>query len=183
MFHRVTCSSLAQRGLWFLSIAAVVGLAGLTASPLDAAAPPVKKPLPPAKPADKPTPPPAPRSSILTSEAWAKAPLTPAKPEEIDDLVVRELEATKVEPAPLTTDEQFVRRVMLDLTGQLPQPADVTEFVADKDPKKRAKLIDKLLDSEEYAQHWARFWRRVAEARLADARDRILARQFEQWME
>jgi hypothetical protein len=183
MLHHVTWSRLARRGLWFLGITAVVGLAGLTASPLGAAAPPVKKPVAPANLADKPARPPAPRSSILTSEAWAKAPSTAATPEEIDQLVTHELAASKVEPAPLTTDEQFIRRVMLDLTGQLPQPADVTEFVADKDPKKRAKLIDKLLDSEEYAQHWARFWRRVAEARLADARARVLARQFELWME
>ena len=48
------------------------------------------------------------------------------------------------EPAPLTTDEQFSRRVTLDLTGRLPEPADVEEFVADRDLNKRAQLIDRL---------------------------------------
>src|SRR5262249_11509890 len=60
--------------------------------------------------------------------------------------------------------------------------ADVDEFVADKDPRKRAKLIDKLLESEEYARHWARYWRDVIATRLTDRRGTILARNFETWM-
>jgi hypothetical protein len=82
----------------------------------------------------------------------------------------------------MTTDEQFVRRVTLDLTGHLPLPADVTEFVADKDSQKRAKLIDKLLDSDEYARHWARYWRDVISAKVVDRRDFALVRSFEEWM-
>jgi hypothetical protein len=172
----------AQRLLFTISIFTLAGLAAIPGTHLDAAPKPGKKPEPPAKAPDKLTPPPAPRSSILTNDAWAKAPLTPAKSEEIDRLVAKELEATKITPAPLTSDEQFLRRVTLDLTGQLPQPADVDEFVADKDPRKRAKVIDKLLDSDEYAGHWARYWRDVIEARLNDRRDRVLARAFEAWM-
>src|SRR5262249_15900131 len=67
-------------------------------------------------------------------------------------------------------------------TGRLPLPADVTEFVADRDPRKRAKLIDRLLDSDEYATHWARYWRDVMAARLTDFRSRLLSRPFEAWM-
>jgi hypothetical protein len=169
----------------------VLGLFGFTClfGRLDAAPPQFKKPVPPTgkafdkKPTeDKPTPPPAPRSSILTSEAWQKVPMTPANPGEIDELVAKELQVSKITPAPLTTDEQFLRRVTLDLTGQLPQPAEVDEFVADKDPKKRAKLIDRLLDSDAYAQHWAHYWREVLEAKLTEFRQRILARSFEAWM-
>jgi Protein of unknown function (DUF1549)/Protein of unknown function (DUF1553) len=130
----------------------------------------------------KPVAPPAPRSSLLTAEAWQKAPLSPIERGEIDRLVARELQRDHIEPAPLTTDEQFVRRVMLDLTGQLPVPADVTEFVADRDPNKRANLIDKLLDSDEYARHWARYWREVIVARVNDRRGQALGRAFEEWM-
>src|SRR5262249_23516626 len=107
---------------------------------------------------------------------------TPLAPGEIDLLINKELRAGNVKPAARTTDEQFVRRVTLDLTGQLPMPADVTEFVADRDKNKRAKLIDKLLDSEEYAQHWARYWRDVIGSRLADIRGQLFARNFESWM-
>jgi hypothetical protein len=124
----------------------------------------------------------APARAALSPEAWQNAPLAVAQPAEIDRFVAHELQADNLEPAPLTTDEQFLRRVTLDLTGQLPVPADVTEFVADKDPNKRARLIDKLLDSDEYARHWAGYWRDVISARIADPRGRLLTRAFDLWM-
>ena len=68
------------------------------------------------------------------------------------------------------------------MTGQLPLPADVAEFVADTAANKRAKLIDKLLTSEEFAQHWARYWRDVVTARLPEARFKFLSATFEKWM-
>src|SRR5207248_5919439 len=133
----------------------------------------------PATQQSKAVAPPAPRSALLTSEAWQKAPLTAVQPGEIDALIAKELQADKIQPAPLTTDEQFLRRVTLDLTGELPVPADVTEFVADKDPNKRARLIDKLLASDEYALHWARYWRDVISSRATNQQSRILVRSFE----
>src|SRR5262249_27026579 len=81
-------------------------------------------------------------SGIIAPEEWLQAPTIALQPGEIDRLVGQELQKSKVKPAKITTDEQFIRRVTLDLTGQLPMPADVTEFTADKDPRKRAKLID-----------------------------------------
>jgi hypothetical protein len=126
--------------------------------------------------------PPAPRSSLLTSEIWRKAPVAPVTSREIDDLVATELKASKIEPAPLTTDEQFLRRVTLDMTGKLPKPAEVSAFVNDKDPRKRAKVIDKLLDSEVYAHHWASYWRDVIAARVTDRRGLALQNAFERWM-
>jgi hypothetical protein len=128
------------------------------------------------------TPAPGPRSSVLSGEAWTSVPVTPVKSDEIDGLVLKELKATGITPAPRTTDEQFLRRVMLDLTGELPVPADVTEFVADKDPNKRAKLIDKLLASDEFARHWARYWHDVIAARATNLQSRALGRSFENWM-
>ena len=52
-------------------------------------------------------------------------------------------------------DEEFVRRIHLDLTGQIPGAAAVKAFLADTDPDKREKLIDSLLTSEEFAERWA----------------------------
>jgi hypothetical protein len=182
---RRRASRLLGRARQFLPVVVLGGLLGalaVTDSRSEAApkAPPVKR-KPPTPPA-KPVAPPPPRSALLTKEAWQNAPLTPVKPGEIDALVGKELAATKVEPAPLTTDEQFIRRVTLDLTGQLPLPADVEEFIADKDSRKRAKLINTLLDSDEYARHWARYWRDVIASRLTDRRGMLLARAFEGWM-
>jgi hypothetical protein len=124
----------------------------------------------------------APRGSLLGSEAWRNAPLAPVQPAEIDQLVAHELQADMIVPAARTTDEQFIRRVTLDLTGKLPLPADITEFVANADSQKRARLIDQLLDSEEYAEHWARYWRDVLSARITDPRGKQLSRPFELWM-
>jgi len=142
-----------------------------------------KKPnKPPKQPVNKPVAPPPPKSALLTTEDWQKAPLKALEPGEIDRLIAKELSQDKIEPAPLTTDEQFIRRVTLDLTGQLPLPADVYEFVADASANKRAKLIDKLLESEEYAQHWARYWRDVVTARLSEVRFKFLGVTFEKWL-
>src|SRR5581483_11301349 len=96
-----------------------------------------KKGLPPVAYQNKPIAPHAPKSSVLTEEAWQKAPLTSLEPGELDHLIGKELNDSKIPPAPLTTDEQFVRRVTLDLTGQLPTPADVKDFVADPASQKR----------------------------------------------
>jgi hypothetical protein len=132
--------------------------------------------------AAQPVAPPAPRSSLLSNEFWQKAPNAPVTSLEIDDLVARELKASKIEPAPLTTDEQFLRRVTLDMTGKLPTPAEVGSFVNDKDPRKRTRVIDKLLDSEGYAHHWAAYWRDVIAARVPDRRGLALQNAFERWM-
>src|SRR5262249_8168430 len=123
-----------------------------------------------------------PKSALLTTEDWQKAPLKALEPGEIDRLIAKELQQDKIAPAALTTDEQFIRRVTLDLTGQLPLPADVSEFAADTDSHKRAKLIDKLLASDEYAQHWARYWQDVVTARLSEPRFKFLGVSFEKWL-
>jgi hypothetical protein len=127
--------------------------------------------------------PPVPPAAWLAPEAWQETPLTGVQPEEIDRLITAELKARKIEPAPLTTDEQFVRRLYLDLTGRLPSPAQINEFFADKDRAKRSKLIDRLLASEAYARHWARYWRDtvIGEQQPGEFRH-ALAGEFEDWL-
>jgi hypothetical protein len=61
-------------------------------------------------------------------------------------------------PSQLCSDEQFLRRLSLDLTATLPTPTQVQAFLADKDPHKRDKLVDRLLDSEEYSYYFANKW-------------------------
>lgn len=56
------------------------------------------------------------------------------------------------------TDEVFVRRTYLTLTGRLPQTQQVTSFLASKEPQKRALLIDEMLDSEEYVRYMVMRW-------------------------
>jgi hypothetical protein len=119
---------------------------------------------------------------VIAPAAWRSASSEPLRPGEIDRLIDRELARVGVRPGPVLSDEQFVRRVTLDLTGRLPLPADVTEFLTDRDPDKRARLIDRLLDSPEFASHWAHYWREVITSRLSDPRGLLFARHFEVWL-
>ena len=72
----------------------------------------------------------------------------------IDDYVFAKLSRFQVPASPLSSDAEFLRRVCLDLTGTLPPPSRVREFIASRDPRKRTKLIDALLDSPEYVDYW-----------------------------
>src|SRR5437016_5711745 len=72
----------------------------------------------------------------------------------IDDEIFNTLAAAGVQSAPLTTDEEFLRRVSLDLTGRIPVSSDIRSFVADTNPAKRDALIDKLLNSPEFSDKW-----------------------------
>lgn len=76
----------------------------------------------------------------------------------IDELVFARLAQAGVKPARLCSDGVFVRRVYLDLIGTLPTADEARQFLADKDPQKRARLIDRLLEREEYADYWALKW-------------------------
>jgi hypothetical protein len=82
---------------------------------------------------------------------------------ELDGLIKKFLTATapKVEPAELTSDVEFVRRVYFDVIGHPPTPMQVESFLRDRSKDKRARLIDTLLESPEYARNWANYWREV----------------------
>lgn len=75
----------------------------------------------------------------------------------VDELVFDKLRRFRIPPSPVSSDAEFVRRVCLDLTGTLPPPARVREFVASTDPAKRSRLIDTLMDSPEFVDFWT--WR------------------------
>jgi hypothetical protein len=76
----------------------------------------------------------------------------------IDDLVVAKLRGLNIEPSPIAGDEMFVRRAFLDAAGVLPTAEEVENFLADKSPNKREKLIDYILAKEEFTDYWAYKW-------------------------
>jgi hypothetical protein len=119
----------------------------------------------------------------LDAKDWLKASTKPLEVGEIDRLINAELTRLGVKPAAKTTDEQFIRRLYLDLTGKIPTEANITDFLADKAADKRAKLIDKLLDSDDYARHWGIYWRSVITTRATlDFRLNQVVPQYERWM-
>jgi hypothetical protein len=93
----------------------------------------------------------------LRPEAPASAAAPPVR-SFIDEAIFSKLRQVKMAPSALSTDAQFVRRVYLDLIGTLPTPEEALAFLNDRDPKKRDRLIDELLDRPEYAQFWALKW-------------------------
>jgi len=76
----------------------------------------------------------------------------------IDKLVFTRLKQVGLEPPALCSDAVFFRRVHLDVIGTLPTAAEAREFILDKNPKKRAVLIDRLLERDEFATYWAMKW-------------------------
>jgi hypothetical protein len=76
----------------------------------------------------------------------------------IDELALSKWKKLGLRPSPLTDDATFLRRVTLDLCGRLPTPAEVRAFLADASPDKRARSIDRLLDSPDYPAYFALRW-------------------------
>lgn len=78
----------------------------------------------------------------------------------IDELVDAKLKKVKVQASDLADDAVFIRRVYLDLTGLPPTPEEVTAFVADKQDSraKRDAVVEKLVGSEAYIEHWSNKW-------------------------
>lgn len=68
--------------------------------------------------------------------------------------------------AQTASDAEFLRRVTLDLNGTIPTVTQAREFLAETDPNKRAKLIDRLLDSPAYARHMQRVFDVILMQRL-----------------
>jgi hypothetical protein len=101
---------------------------------------------------------------------------------DLDAMLHVELRRLGRTPAPVAADETFVRRVYLDTTGKLPPPDAIREFSADEDPKKRSKLIDRLLGTDDYARNWARYWRDVMLYNATADGKKLNRKALEDWL-
>jgi len=78
----------------------------------------------------------------------------------VDGLVHEKLRRIRSAPSQLCTDDEFLRRVMLDLTGLVPTPLEVRTFLMDArdSRKKRDEAIDRLIGSAAFVEHWTNRW-------------------------
>src|SRR5262245_25698901 len=77
----------------------------------------------------------------------------------VDQRLQQRIERDHVKPAERADDDEFLRRLSLDLIGRIPTPQEVRSFLEDDRVDSRELLIDRLLDSQEHARHFARVWR------------------------
>jgi Leucine-rich repeat (LRR) protein len=89
----------------------------------------------------------------VSDRVGEKFPAVPT-PTIVDELVVQKLRKMGIVPSEISGDEEFLRRVSLDISGTLPTVDEVTKFIADTDPKKRAQKIDQLLESTAFIEWW-----------------------------
>ncbi|HZL90759.1 MAG TPA: DUF1549 domain-containing protein [Pirellulaceae bacterium] len=99
----------------------------------------------------------------------------------VDELVAAEWKKLALSPVALSTDEEFVRRVYLDLIGTLPTPDEVRGFLADASGNKRAMLMDALLERPEYVDYWALKWSDLLRAHRRSLGEKGMA-SFSSWL-
>ena len=126
--------------------------------------------------------------TICLAEAEKRETVSPSLPaatavaSEVDSRINAELKTNGVVVAEQCSDEDFLRRVSLDVMGQLPTPAEIIAFRSNPDTNKRIALIDKLIDSPEFGLNWARYWRDVIYIRATEQRSRFNQEEFTTWM-
>jgi hypothetical protein len=101
-----------------------------------------------------------------TNFVWAN----PKAMNYVDQHVFGKLRRLRMNASEVCSDEVFVRRAYLDLLGVIPSGVEAKSFVLDKNPTKRARLVNTLLEREEFAEFWALKWMDLlrAEERILD---------------
>ena len=100
----------------------------------------------------------------------------------IDEFVFGKLRKFNIIPSELSGDLEFLRRICLDLTGTLPPPARVREFLASGNPRKRDELIEILLDSPEYVDYWGFLFSDLMRATFTSANVPDMTKSYEDWI-
>jgi cytochrome c553 len=127
-------------------------------------------------PADKP----AAATTPAATQFWAYQPVREPKQKNIDAIL-------KSATQPKVDKRTLLRRLTYDLTGLPPTPEEMDTFLADKSPDAYAKVVDRLLASPHYGEHWGRHWLDVArysDDKLAPERDEPLpnAHYYRDWV-
>ena len=125
-------------------------------------------------------------AALLVSNAL---PATAAKPNEsiarIDQLVLEDLQAHKLKPNPIASDEVFVRRLYLDLIGRIPTKREALAFIESKETGKRDALVDSLIGSDGYVSHHYNYFANLLRSRTnlsGNGQSVPIGLAYEQWL-
>ncbi len=100
----------------------------------------------------------------------------------VDAAVFNKLKLLGIPASDICDDATFLRRASLDIAGVMPSEQQVREFTADTTPDKRDRLIDQLLDSPAYADHFANKWNFILRNKKESTEDTPATVLFHQWL-
>lgn len=104
-------------------------------------------------------------ATCLAGAIQAAQPGVPPQVAEINTAIEQQWRDYEIKPAPEAPDAIWCRRVYLDVIGRIPTLQELNEFLQDRSPGNRQRLVEKLLEddryAEEYAGHWATVWSNI----------------------
>ncbi|MCA9125584.1 MAG: DUF1549 domain-containing protein [Planctomycetales bacterium] len=100
----------------------------------------------------------------------------------IDQLVLEKLNKLRILPSEKCTDEEFLRRVTIDIVGLLPTEDEYREFTSDQEPNKRSRWIDRLLKRKEFSEIWAMKWAQLLLVKSNNQVSYKAAFQYSSWL-
>ncbi len=183
-----------QLRLWTgaLVIGGIVGGHGANSSPAQSkpaqSKPAQSKPAAPkagagaAKKKEEPaTPPPPMRPLVIAKVDLNRREAVMASAAQIDRLIEANYAKFKISPNPVASDEVFVRRAHLEIAGTIPTLKETKDFLVARDSQKRARLIDRLLNSRGYSSHFFNYWGDVL--RISDRlANNVPGRPYGEWV-
>ncbi len=101
---------------------------------------------------------------------------------EIDKLVDSRLKFMHLAPSELAEDEQFLRRISIDLVGLLPTTDEYQQFMQDKSGNKRERLVDRLLERPEVQDIWVMKWAELLQIRTNNGVSQKALRLYDRWL-
>ena len=104
---------------------------------------------------------------VLPKDLKFSFPTTPEK-NYIDTLVNAKLKNLRIAPSATCSDEVFLRRIFIDLTGMLPSVEEYKTFMANKSADKREQLVKELMERKEFSELWVLKWAELLQIRSSN---------------
>lgn len=175
----VRCRSIAVAAVAQLLVGMLLGLSSM--SLVSAADSPKGSKPQPAKKPETPVHIPV-RKQVIDKIDPTTRPEALERAAKIDSMIEANYAKYKVTPNAMSTDDQFVRRIYLDITGTIPTLKQVRVFATSKEPQKRAKLIDTLLSSEGYSSNFYNYWADILRLKDGQISNNVVGRPYCEWV-